>query len=148
MMTPLDIQNKVFKNAFKGYDKADVDDFIMLILADYEKVYKTSIESTDKINALSKLVDSYKAMEENMKESLIVAQRAADEVLKNAKEKAELITSEAQLKSKEIIAAAENRVTELNGKLAELKTSMELYKTQAAGMLTAQLEVVNKFKTE
>ena len=148
MMTPLDIQNKVFKKAFNGYDKQEVDEFIMLILADYEKIYKTSIESTDKINALSKLVDSYKAMEETMKSSLLVAQRASDEVLSNAKEKAELITSEAEMRAKEIIAAAENKVTELNGKLSELKTAMELYKTQASGMLTAQIEVINKFKTE
>ena len=148
MMTPLDIQNKVFKKGFNGYDKADVDQFTMLILADYEKVYKTSIEATDKINALSKLVDSYKAMEETMKESLLVAQRAADEVLTNAREKAEVIVSESQLKAREIIAAAENKVTELNGKLSELKTAMELYKTQAAGMLNAQIDVINKFKTE
>ena len=148
MMTPLDIQNKVFKKAFNGYDKADVDDFIILILADYEKVYKTSIEATDKINALSKLVDSYKAMEETMKESLLVAQRAADEVIKNAKDKAELVVSESELKAREIIAAAEVKVTELNGKLSELKTAMELYKTQAAGMLNAQIDVINKFKAE
>ena len=148
MMTPLDIQNKVFKKAFNGYDKADVDDFIILILADYEKVYKTSIEATDKINALSKLVDSYKAMEETMKESLLVAQRAADEVLKNAKDKAELVVSESELKAREIIAAAEVKVTELNSKLSELKTAMELYKTQASGMLNAQIDVINKFKTE
>jgi len=148
MMTPLDIQNKVFKKALNGYDKTDVDNFTMLILADYEKIYKTSIEANDKINALSKLVDSYKAMEETMKSSLLVAQRASDEVLTNAKEKADLIVSEAELKAKEIIAAAEVKVTELNGKLSELKTAMELYKTQATGMLTAQIDVVNKFKTE
>ena len=83
-----------------------------------------------------------------MKSSLLVAQRASDEVLTNAKEKADLIVSEAELKAKEIIAAAEVKVTELNGKLSELKTAMELYKTQATGMLTAQIDVVNKFKTE
>jgi len=148
MMTPLDIQNKVFKKAINGYDKADVDNFVELILADYEKIYKTSIEATDKINTLSKLVDSYKAMEETMKSSLLVAQQAADEVLKNSKEKAEIIVAEAELKAKEIIASAENRVVELNGKLSELKTSMELYKTQATGMLSAQIDVINNFKTE
>ena len=49
MMTPLDIQNKVFKKAFNGYDKADVDDFIILILADYEKVYLNSIQILETI---------------------------------------------------------------------------------------------------
>ena len=148
MMTPLDIQTKAFKKAMSGYDKAEVDSFLDLILADYENLYKMSIESGDKISSLSKLVDSYRAMEDTMKNSLIVAQQAADEVSKNAREKAEIIISEANLKAKTIIEEAESKIVDLNGKLSELKTAMELYKSQAIGMLNAQIDVVNKFKAE
>lgn len=148
MMTPLDIQTKTFKKSVGGYDKAEVDSFIELILADYENLYKASIESTDKINTLSKLVDSYKAMEDTMKNSLIVAQQTAEEVSKNAREKAEITISEANLRAKAIIEEAESKITQLNGKLSELKTAMELYKSQAVGMLNAQIDVVNKFNAE
>ena len=146
MMTPLDIQTKSFKKAINGYDKSDVDAFIELVLEDYEKLYKMSIESGDKINTLTKLVDTYKAMEDTMKNSLIVAQQAAEEVSKNAREKAEITISEANLRAKAIIDEAEDKITELNGRLSELKTAMELYKSQAVGMLNAQIDVVNKFK--
>ncbi len=148
MLTPLDIQNKTFKKSLNGYDKNEVDSYIELIVADYEKIYKSSIEATDKINALTKLVDSYKSMEDTMKNSLIVAQATAEEVSKNAREKAELTIEEANIKAKAIINEAENTIKQLNGKLAELKTSMELYKSQSIGMLNAQIDVVNKFKTE
>lgn len=148
MLTPLDIQNKTFKKSLNGYDKNEVDNYIELIVADYEKIYKSSIEATDKINALTKLVDSYKSMEDTMKNSLIVAQATAEEVSKNAREKAELTIEEANIKAKAIINEAENTIKQLNGKLAELKTSMELYKSQAVGMLNAQIDVINKFKTE
>ena len=148
MITPLDIQTKTFKKAINGYDKGDVDSYLELILADYEKLYTMSIESTDKINTLSKLVDSYKAMEDNMKNSIMVAQQAAEDVTKNAREKAEITVSEANLKAQAIIAEAEGKIKDLSGKLSELKTAMELYKSQAVGMLNAQIEVVNKFKTE
>lgn len=148
MLTPLDIQTKTFKKALNGYDKNDVDSYIELIVADYEKIYKTSIESADKINALTKLTDSYKAMEETMKNSIIVAQTTAEEVSKNAREKAEITIAEANIKAKAIIEEAENNIKQLNSKLAELKTSMELYKSQAVSMLNAQIDVVKKFKTE
>ena len=148
MITPLDIQTKTFKKAINGYDKNDVDSYLELILADYEKLYTSSIESTDKINTLSKLVDSYKAMEDNMKNSMMVAQQAAEDVTKNAREKAEITVSEANLKAQAIIAEAEGKIKDLSGELAQLRTAMELYKSQAVGMLNAQIEVVNKFKTE
>lgn len=148
MITPLDIHTKTFKKAINGYDKNDVDSYLELILADYEKLYTSSIESTDKINTLSKLVDSYKAMEDNMKNSIMVAQQAAEDVTKNAREKAEITVSEANLKAQAIIAEAEGKIKDLSGELAQLRTAMELYKSQAVGMLNAQIEVVNKFKTE
>lgn len=148
MITPLDIQTKTFKKAINGYDKNDVDSYLELILADYEKLYTSSIESTDKINTLSKLVDSYKAMEDNMKNSIMVAQQAAEDVTKNAREKAEITVSEANLKAQAIIAEAEGKIKDLSGELSQLRTAMELYKSQAVGMLNAQIEVVNKFKTE
>lgn len=148
MLTPLDIQTKTFKRALNGYDKNEVDSYIELIVADYEKIYKSSIESTDKINTLTKLVDSYKAMEDTMKNSLIIAQSTAEEVSKNAREKADITIEDANLKAKAIIAEAEDKIKDLNGKLAELKTAMELYKSQALGMLNAQIEVVKGFETE
>lgn len=148
MLTPLDIQTKTFKRALNGYDKNEVDSYIELIVADYEKIYKSSIESTDKINTLTKLVDSYKAMEDTMKNSLIIAQSTAEEVSKNAREKADITIEDANLKAKAIIAEAEEKIKDLNGELAELKTAMELYKSQALGMLNAQIEVVKGFKTE
>ena len=148
MLTPLDIQTKTFKRALNGYDKNEVDSYIELIVADYEKIYKSSIESTDKINTLTKLVDSYKAMEDTMKNSLIIAQSTAEEVSKNAREKADITIEDANLKAKAIIAEAESKIKDLNGELAELKTAMELYKSQALGMLNAQIEVVKGFKTE
>ena len=49
MITPMDLRTKTFKKAVSGYDKKEVDEYMELLLADYEKIYKQSIETTDKI---------------------------------------------------------------------------------------------------
>ena len=148
MMTPMDLRAKTFKKAINGYDKKEIDDYMELLLADYEKIYKQSVETTDKINTLTKLLDSYKAMEDTMKNSLIVAQTTAEELTKNAREKADLTIEEANVKAKEIIAEANSEVSKIQTQIAELKTAMELYKSRAVGMLNAQIEVVSKFDAE
>ncbi len=149
MITPMDLRTKTFKKAtVGGYDKRDVDEYMEAVISDYEKVYKQSIETTDRINTLTKLLDTYKAMEDTMKNSLIVAQSAAEEVSKNAQEKAELTLNEARLEAKKIIDEANAEASKVQTQLAELKTSMELYKSRAIGMLNAQIDVVNKFDEE
>lgn len=148
MITPMDLRTKTFKKAINGYDKKDVDEYMEIIMADYEKVYKQSIEANDKINTLTKLLESYKAMEDTMKESLIVAQKTADDLTKNATEKAELIVDEAKMEAKNIIAEASAEVTKINEQLSQLKTAMDMYRSSALGMLNAQIEAVNKFENE
>lgn len=149
MITPMDLRTKTFKKAtVGGYDKRDVDEYIEVLTEDYEKAYKQSIENADKINTLTKLLDSYKAMEDTMKNSIIVAQSTAEELQRTSQEKAEVIIDEAKLKAKEIIDEANAEVANIDTQLAEMKTAMELYRNSAKGMLTAQLDVLDKFKTE
>ena len=149
MITPMDLRTKTFKKVtVGGYDRQEIDEYMQVLTEDYEKVYKQSVETADKINALTKLVDSYKAMEDTMKNSILVAQSTAEELAKTSQEKAEVIIDEAKLTAKKIIDEANAEAEKINERLAELKTSMELFKNTAKGMLTAQLEVVEKFNTK
>ncbi len=149
MITPMDLRTKIFKkSAMGGYDKREVDEYMQVLTEDYEKVYKQSVEATDKINTLSKLVDTYKSMEDTMKNSIVVAQSAAEDLEKTAEEKANLMVEEAKLTAKKIIDEANDKAAEITAQISELKTSMELFKNTAKGMLTAQLEVVEKFNAE
>ncbi len=149
MITPMDLRTKTFKKAtMGGYDKKEVEEYMEVLTEDYEKVYKQSVETADKVNTLTKLLDTYKAMEETMKNSIMVAQSTAEELTKTSQEKAELIIEEAKLKAKEIIDAACSEAEEIRAQTAELKTAMEMYKTSAKGMIAAQMDIIEKFKTE
>lgn len=149
MITPMDLRTKSFKKAtVGGYDKREVDEYMQVLTEDYEKVYKQSVEATDKINTLTKLLDTYKSMEDTMKNSIIVAQSAAEDLERAAEEKAKVAIEEAKVNAQKIIAEAEAQAADITAKMAELKASMELFKNTAKGMLTAQLEVVEKFSTE
>ena len=47
MLTPLDIQNKKFTSGAMGYKKAEVDEFLDLLVRDYENMYKNNIDLND-----------------------------------------------------------------------------------------------------
>ena len=149
MITPMDLRTKTFKKAkVGGYDRQEVDEYMQVLTEDYEKVYKQSVETLDKINALTKLLDSYKAMEDTMKNSILVAQSTAEELARTSQEKAEVIIEDAHLQAKKIIDDASAEAEAINTMKAELKASMELYRSTARGMLTAQLDVIEKFKND
>ena len=47
MLTPVDIQNKVFKGGI-GFDKKDVETFMHELSSDYEQLYRSNVELNDK----------------------------------------------------------------------------------------------------
>ena len=57
MLTPIDIDNKVFKKAkLGGYDIKDVEDFLVLVMNDYEKLYKENNELRGQVQTLQWII--------------------------------------------------------------------------------------------
>ena len=140
MLTPLDIQNKNFGSGAMGYKKAEVDEFLGLLLKDYENMYKNNIDLNDKINMLNNALEHYKSIEETMQSALLIAQSTGDELRKNAEEKARLIIEDAEKQAKEIVENAMRSAFDATKESESVRRSTELFKARVIGMLTSQIE--------
>ena len=61
MLTPVDIQNKEFTKSLSGYNKEMVDDFVLEVSKDFEKLYKENIELKDRLSVLNESLKKYRA---------------------------------------------------------------------------------------
>ena len=144
MLTPIDIENKDFKKSMFGYDKSDVEEFLAAVLEDYEKLYKENISFKDRINVLSDAIKQYKTMEDTVQNALIVAQAAAEDVKRNASERAENILKHAELKASEMLALASGEVTKVSMQYNEIKRNLEIYKAKVNSLISAQVSLLNE----
>lgn len=142
MLTPIEIQRKVFKTGI-GYEKKDVDVFLKEILDDYEVMYKENVELTDKINVLSEGIQYYKTIEKTLQKALVLAQRTSDETKEAAEREARAIEQEARAKAELILADAQRDLELLHTKTVNLVQQYELYKAQFKQLAAAQLEVLS-----
>ena len=86
MITPLDIENKKFtKQMMKGYNVDEVDDFLDELTLEYGKLYKENAELKAQREELDTNVGKYKNIENTIQNTLIMAQKTADEVQEVAK---------------------------------------------------------------
>lgn len=147
MITPLDIQNKSFKKELRGYSKIEVDEFLNLIINSYEKLYRESIEFRDEISIMQRTIDNYKALENTLKDTLIVAQKTGEQVKIQASEKAEVILNEAQVTAKKMINDAHEEVKKISFRYDELKRSVDVYQARMASLLNSQLDLLSNVST-
>lgn len=143
MLTPMDISNKEFKKAFRGYKEDEVDEFLDKVIADYERLYKENSELKDRISIDNERIESYASMEKSLQNTLLVAQTTAEEIVANARKKADMIIKEAEEQGRKIIEDSNNSVVKINKEYEELKKEVQIFKTRFKTLLESELETLN-----
>lgn len=146
MITPLDIQNKEFKKSLRGYDIEEVDRFLDSVNDNYEELYRENIEKTDKIHLLTEQIRQYDNLEETLKSTLVIAQSTADDVTSNARQKADLIVEEAEIKSNNLVNDAIEEVRKINLEYDALKKEMYIFKMKYKSFLESQIIYLDDFE--
>ena len=145
MLTPLEIENRRFKKGVMGYNATEVEEFLAVISENYELIYKENLANKDKINMLSNAIKQYKNMEEALQSAILVAQSAGDELVQNAKKRAENIIVDAENKASQLLSDASREVTRVSYEYEEMRRSVEVFRTRIISLLTSQLDIVKEF---
>lgn len=147
MLTPMDIHNKDFKRSFRGYNEEEIDDFLDQVVNDYEKLWRDNEQLKAEVEQVKKANAQYQQLEKNLKDTLLVAQKTAEEVMSNARKNAEEMrentakecqnlrmeaemnakkqSEEASAKVRGIVAEYDRLVREKNQFLRKVKVTME-----------------------
>lgn len=143
MLTPLEIENKKFsKQMMNGYNVEEIDDFLDLITADYEKLYREVSELRTKIDEMEESVSHYKTIESTLQNTLVMAQSTAEEIKKMASQQAEQIIRDAELNAKEAISTLKTERIEETKRFEEVKKQFDVYKAKMEALLISQLELL------
>ncbi|MBM7686547.1 DivIVA domain-containing protein [Defluviitalea raffinosedens] len=144
MLTPLDIESQEFRKKPYGYSIEEVDKFLDDVIESYEKIYKENIELKDKISMLNESIQHYKALEQTLQNTLILAEKAAEDTKSAAYQKGEQIKREAEMKANQILEETQQEVFRINQEIERLKNQYSSLKIQMKQTLLAQLEILEQ----
>ena len=140
MMTVDDIREIDFSTSMSGYKKSEVDDFLDELAIDYENLLKQNQELSKNANVNVEVpvkVESTENTTEAVHGILESAQRFSDQLIAEAKQKAEEILTAAALKAKELEEKIENDKRNHEQLMLNLKAQVE---AEAADKLKAAAE--------
>ncbi len=146
-LTPMDIHHKEFRHAIRGYSEEEVDDFLDEVVAEFERLFKENIDLKEQMEHVREKMSQYENMEETLRNTLITAQKSAEDVHRNAKREAELIIKDSELKAKEVVQNAEMQRQELEKKLTRLTQAEEEFRSKFKGLLESYLRILGEAPT-
>ena len=149
MLTPLDIENKKFqKQMMNGYNVDEVDDFLDEITVDYEKLYKDNTELRAEIERSKSDLEKYKNIEQTLQNTLLMAQKTADDIKNNAQDEADNIIKNARSKMQESVDELTKESETRKREFAETKKQFDIYRAKMEALLISQLELLKDMKED
>ena len=144
MLTPIDIENKDFKKALRGYKEDDVDEFLDMVKEDFETLYRENLDLKEKLNLYQEQVSRYKSIEEILNATLITAQSTAEDTCAAANKKAKIIVEEADLKARQIIEQGNNRVIEIRKEHDSLVKEFKVFINKFKSLLEDEIRSIDE----
>lgn len=149
MITPLEIENKRFaKQMVNGYSTNEVDNFLDELTLDYSKLYKENAKLKNSIEELNQNVGQYKSLENTLQNTLVMAQKTANEIQSVAKQQAEQIIKDAEFSSRNILEELEIEINSKKKELYDLKQQMGVYRAKTESLLISQLELLKDMEDQ
>jgi cell division initiation protein len=143
-ITVVDIQHKQFKKKLNGYDPADVDQYLDEVIETLEDEAQQRAALEAEISDLRERISHFKAMEESLHNTLLLAQRTADEVKASAHKEADLIKAEARLSVEKEIASLLERANDARRDHQRALETAEQAKGELRGLLMTHLALLDR----
>ncbi len=133
-LSPIDVEQKTFRVALRGYAEDEVDQFldeIVIALREFERQLR---DANERVAVLEEQLEANRETEDRIKKTLVIAQRTADEVVQDARREAHQIVSEARNQVTEVEVERVRERETLAADLERMRTAVSDLKDRLAGL--------------
>ncbi len=140
----VDIQHKTFKKALQGYDRGEVDQFLDEVIESLEDEAHARAALEAELADLRDRISHFKSMEDSLQNTLLLAQRTADETKASAHKEADLIKAEARLASEREITAHAERTDDARREMQRAVDAAEKARSELRSLLMTHLSLLDR----
>ena len=137
-VAPLDLRQHRFKTVLRGFDKTEVVALLTEAADDDEHALREMDRLRQDVSRLESLLGEHREREANLRNTLLTAQRLADEIKDAAQNEARLVVKEAQGRADLLLQKGQVRLEEVERDINE----MRLRRRGVEGTLEASIQAL------
>lgn len=140
MLAPHELKNKAFSKAVRGYNPSEVDDHIEFLIEKYTELYRENAELNRKLRIVGTKLDEIKDEEESIRNTLVGAQKMGEKIIRDANDKADLITGSIKERCDAVIADFKRRMVKEKEEMWLIRTSVLDFKQEVFDIYRKHIE--------
>lgn len=145
-ITPLDIRQKRFATALRGFSRGEVEAYLELLAGEFEEVVKENIALKEEIKRNTLRLEQYQERERTLQETMVTAQRISEDLKVAAKKEAEIILADAEHQAEKIVHGAHQKLVQIVEDINELKRQRTQFESQVRSVVDAHQKLLETFK--
>lgn len=140
MLAPHELKNKTFSAAMRGYNRQEVDEYIDFLIENYTNLYRENSELERKLKIVVTNLDEIKDEEESIRSTLVKSQKLGEKIIRDANEKAEVITTSIKDRCDAIIADFRDQLAAEKQEMWTLRTKVLDFKKNIYDLYRGHIE--------
>jgi cell division initiation protein len=145
-ITPLDIQQKRFARAVRGYDRDEVEAFLSLAAGAFEDLIKEVHALREDAQRKDDEIAGHRGRERALQETLVTAQRASEEIRESARREGEITIAEAELQAEKIVQGAHQRFVRIVDDIQEMKRLRVQFEASIRALVEGHGKLIDTFR--
>ncbi|OGO90017.1 MAG: hypothetical protein A2Y17_07865 [Clostridiales bacterium GWF2_38_85] len=122
MLAPHELKNKSFSKIVRGYNPAEVNEYIEFIIEKYTEIYRENNELERKLRIVAAKLEEIKDEEESIRSTLLKAQKMGEQIISDASNRADNITASIKDRCDSIIADFKEQTKEEKDEMWRIRT--------------------------
>ena len=158
-ITSLEIKDKTFGVQFRGFNREEVDEFLDIVVRDYEDLVRSNHEKDQHIKNLEDRLSYFDEIKDSLSQSVLIAQDTAERVkqaandrshniIQQAEQDAQRLLDEAKYKANEILRQATDNAKKVAVDTEELKNKSRVFHQRLKSTIESQLAIVDSSEWE
>jgi cell division initiation protein len=135
-VTPLDLRQQRFKTSMRGYDRDDVHAFLAEAAEDYETAVRENDRLRQEVVRLEAIINEHRAQERNLRNTLMTAQKLADDIREGAQQDAARIVREAEGRADLLLEKVQVRLEDVQREIDGLKLKRREAETSIVALVS------------
>ena len=135
-VTPLDLRQQRFQTVMRGYDRGEVNAFLAEAADDYENALRENERLRQELAKAEAVLNEHRGQEKNLSNTLITAQKLADEIRDNAQQEAARIIRDAEGRAELLLQKSQSRMEDVQREIDGLRMKRKDVETSLEGIIS------------
>jgi cell division initiation protein len=142
-LSPSDVQRQAFGTKFRGFDPDEVRAFLAAVAEEMAHLQRDKEQVEQQLRHLEQIVGEHREREAILKNTLLTAQKAAEDIRESARREADTVVKQAEIQGDRLLELAQARAHEVERGILELRAHRTGIRTDIRALLQRLTHVLD-----